>query len=162
MPSSTNSEPPKPALLFIEDDLPGIADFLDVLSERFEVIYGAANGIVFQQRSEPYRILILDLMINTETGSALDDNEAMLRRNIQFEGVDWTETGLEFLRRLRAGQFLDYGMPADIPVIVATARVDDATHRFARAKQVSSWLEKPFSIDELLGAIDGALASSQG
>jgi CheY-like chemotaxis protein len=145
-------------IAYVEEDIQAIQDFVDELAKRYLIQVGAYSDEVFKKRSRPYSLIILDIMIHREN-TLIEDGKEVKRQNIGFEGIHWTETGLEFLRRVRDGKLTNSGFPKDIPVIIATARVDESVRQFANSLLISGWLEKPFTIDELEGLIDRALAS---
>ena len=95
----------------------------------------------------------------TEVESASDGFEALaLLRERRFAlviaDIGMTPmTGLQLLRAMRADPTLK-----DVPVLIMTARRDEAPHEEARRARVNGYLTKPFTAETLREAIDRILA----
>ncbi|MGQ0576205.1 MAG: response regulator transcription factor [Pseudonocardia sp.] len=95
--------------------------------------------------------------------------------------VEWVSTGGEALARVEGGgvavQILDLGLPDmdgldvlrslrargdDLPVIVVTARNDQADRETALSLGVVAYLRKPFPLGELLGTVRTCAADPAG
>jgi CheY-like chemotaxis protein len=145
----------KKRIFYFEDEPELLCAYLKVLREKYEVIVGASKELIEQPRPQPVDLVIVDLMIH---GFGCDEkgNEV---QNIYYAGVNWQQTSVEFLRRVRAGDYEDFGFPATVPAIVATAMIDNLTRDEVEKLGVKAWLEKPFSVDELEEVIDGGIIS---
>jgi len=64
------------------------------------------------------------------------------------------KTGLEFLRRLRRGEFTgegDAGTSPDVPVLILSAVAGySVTDELGKAIRVSAYVEKPFRLADLV------------
>jgi DNA-binding response OmpR family regulator len=78
-------------------------------------------------------------------------------QNVHFEGVSWLRTGLEFLQRLRKGEFskeAGAGTSSDVPVIVLSAVADySAKDELGKDISIQGYVEKPFRLQELVECI---------
>jgi len=145
-------------LLFFEDDY----ESLQALKEHLELDRGwevtlTARASLLQDLSQiKYDLVLLDLMIPPESLDA-QGNQV---QNVHFDGVSWLKTGLEFLKRLRRGEFSTpgQGTPPDVPVIVLSAV---AHYSFENAMPNGvpflDYVEKPFRLDELVAHIEKLL-----
>ncbi len=145
-------------ILYIEDDPESILDLARILSEKHELQIGAHWELIRERRDQPFDLLILDIMIHPQSY----DLDGRIVTNIRFPGVSWTRIGLEFLRRLRQDAYVHFGIPSDIPVIVASAIVDYEVQREIINElgvDPDVYLEKPFTKDTLEKAVQTALGS---
>jgi CheY-like chemotaxis protein len=153
--SSVTTE--KKRIFYFEDEPELLRAYFEVLREKYEVIVGASKELVEQSRRQPVDLVIVDLMIHKFTF----DEEGNEVQNIHYADVNWQRTGVEFLRRVRVGDYEDFGFSAAVPAIVATAKVDNPIRDEVEALGVKAYLEKPFSVDELKEAVDAALISQE-
>ena len=150
--------PPKRILLF-DDDYESMAPlklFLEEIS-GYQVDLTARADIVERLATERYDLLCIDLMIHP-VGLDAELNEV---NNLHFPNVNWQKTGLVFLERLRHGQFSqgNAGTPATVPVIVLSAVANRSTDELTITDNATTeYLEKPFDLEEILGAIERLLA----
>jgi DNA-binding NarL/FixJ family response regulator len=132
-------------IFYFEDEPKLLRDYFRVLRTKYEVIVSARQKVIEQSRQRPLDLVIVDLMIHhwsfDEAGEEVE--------NISYPGVGWQRTGVEFLKRVRAGNYEEFGFPAAILVIVATAEVDESTYEEVEQFDVKTYLEKPFSVDAL-------------
>lgn len=147
----------KKKVFYLEDDADGLQDYYEVLRKRYDVSIGAHWDLIKPSRPQLVDLVIVDLMIHHasfdyETGKEVE--------NICFQDVHWTRTGLEFFRRLRDGEYEQHGFSPDMPVIVATAVVNYPARDLTEQLGIASFLEKPFTIEELETAVDKALKPS--
>ncbi len=144
----------KKTIIYFEDEPELLSAHLEALREKYEVVVSASQDLIEQARPRPVDLIIVDLMIHLQgfnaTGTQVE--------NIHYQGVKWQKTGVEFLRRLRAGDYQALGLPAATPVIAATAMVDESTRREVERLGVNAYLEKPFSMDQLEAAVDAILS----
>jgi two-component system, chemotaxis family, chemotaxis protein CheY len=102
---------------------------------------------------------MLGAMGLTDVASAADGFEglAMLRERrfaLVIADIGMTPmTGLQMLRAMRADPALK-----DLPVLIMTARRDEAPHEEARRARVNGYLTKPFTAETLREAISRILA----
>jgi len=143
----------KKRILYLEDDPESVRDYYAILREKYEVIIGAHRDLLEKTRTQPVDLVIVDLMIHHYSSNAED----RLAPSISFQGINWQRTGVEFIRRLRAGEYEIFGLPATVPVIVATAVVDYAVQEQVLALGVEAYKEKPFTLDEFDKAVKEAL-----
>lgn len=136
-------------IFYFEDEPELLRDYFKVLRTKYGVIVSASQEVIEQLRQQPIDLVVIDLMIHY---SSFDEAEKEVE-NIHYPDVGWQRTGVEFLRRIRAGDYREFGFPATAPVIAATARVDDSTREEVELLDVKAYLEKPFSVDELEEAI---------
>jgi CheY-like chemotaxis protein len=136
-------------IFYFEEDPLSINDLIFILKqkygERIEIIIGASRFIIEQQRNFSFDLLILDIMIHEE---GIDEMGNWVT-SIQYDGVRWHKTGMEFFRRIRNGDYEIYGFPRAIPVIVASGSIDSETRFVVENLGIETWLEKPFTFDEL-------------
>jgi CheY-like chemotaxis protein len=132
-------------IFYFEDEPELLRDYFKVLRTKYKVVVGASREVIEHPPQRPVDLIIVDLMIHY---SSFDEAEKEVE-NISYPGVGWQQTGVEFLRRVRAGNYEEFGFPATIPVIVATAKVDESTYEEVELLGVKAYLEKPFSVDAL-------------
>ncbi len=143
----------KKRIFYFEDDPQSLRDYYNVLNQKYEVQIGAHRSQVEQERPCPVDLIIVDLMIHRE-GPDLDDNWAP---NLGWPEINWQQTGVEFIRRLRAGEYEAYGLLRSVPIIVATASVDYTIRDRITEMGVSAYMEKPFSLRDLERVVDAVL-----
>jgi CheY-like chemotaxis protein len=144
----------KKTIFYFEDEPELLSDYFRVLREKHEVIVSANRAVIEQSRQQPIDLLIVDLMIHR---SSFDEARKEVQ-NVRYTGVEWQQTGVEFLRRVRTGDYEEFGFPATIPIIAATAMVDASTREeVVEQLDARAYLEKPFSVDELEKAIEAIL-----
>jgi CheY-like chemotaxis protein len=151
------AEEPRPSIFWFEDYPRTITDYIAVLKDKYTVEVGADKTSIERQRISPIDLAIVDIMIET-TGTNLDGQKVT---NINVEEVSADYTGIEFLRAIREGHYVQYGFAQNVPVIMATAVIETPVKQEAEKLGVLSWLEKVFTIDSLLSAIDKALEVPQ-
>ena len=136
----------KKKILYFEDESTLFIDFIDALSEFYEVYVSTEKKFIETERDYIFDLLILDIQI---FNSDYDDDDNMIE-NLQFNNIYWRDTGIEFLRRIRQGQYEKNGFPSDMVIVAATVRADiDITNELLK-HDINLILEKPFTIDDLL------------
>jgi CheY-like chemotaxis protein len=152
--------PSKPKkVLFFEDDYESLQDLKEYLERyrRWEVELSAQEHIADRLAHERFDLILVDLMIPPE---GLDAS-GQLVQNVHFDGVSWLKTGLEFLRRLRGGEFrgeTGYGTPSDVPVIVLSAVANySVENALPNQLAVTDYVEKPFLVEDILRRMDRLL-----
>ena len=144
----------KKTIFYFEDEPELLRDHFKVLRAKHEVIISATRADIEKKRRQPVDLLIVDLMIHH---SSFDEAGKEVQ-NVRYPNVEWQQTGVEFLRRVRAGDYEKFGFSADIPVIAATAIVDASTREeVVEQLDAKAYLEKPFSVDKLEEAIEAIL-----
>lgn len=144
-----NSKPFK--ILILEDDfdtMKVIDILLGDLKQKlgWSVLISVEKSILDLIKTEEFNQIIVDIMIHSNT----DDKE-----NIHYSGITWKKTGIEFIRRLRAGDYLGEngkGTPRNVPIIVLSAITDSASEELKDLEGIS-YCEKPFRTDVLLDMI---------
>ncbi len=106
--------PTKPRrLLLFEDDYESMQDVKEYIEEEihWEVVLSAQTDVLERLRHEHFDVVVVDLMIHPTSFDA----EGRQVENVHFVGVPWVKTGLEFLRRLRKGEFAGEGRARRAP-----------------------------------------------
>jgi CheY-like chemotaxis protein len=150
---------PKHILLF-DDDYEGMSALKNVLHEFFGYQVELTAGQTLPERlgHERFDLICVDLMIHPISFDA-DGNEI---HNVHFAGVNWQKTGLEFLRRLRRGEFFRQsgsGTSPQVPVIVLSAVASYSVEDELVTDGVE-YVEKPFALEEILERIGRLLKES--
>jgi CheY-like chemotaxis protein len=160
MTSKKNSKLKK-KIFWFEDDPYTFKDFYEKLNKEYEVNIGAGKYLIEKKRDFQFDLILLDLMIHKHSFKD-DSNEQVENITFEEDGVrtHWTDIGVEFLRRLREGEYEIYGFPKGIPVIAATARIDSSIREIVEKLGVNKFLVKPFTMDKLKISIEQALNSS--
>jgi CheY-like chemotaxis protein len=147
------NEPKK--LLFFEDDYDNLRDLREYLEQDlgWQIQVTAEEGILARLGRETFDLIVVDLMIRPESLDA----EGNSVQNVHFPGVSWLRTGLEFLRRLRRGEFAitpGQGTPPDVPVIVLSAVASFSVENALPDDDASTeYVEKPFLVGDLIARI---------
>lgn len=141
----------KKLIFYFEDDYEGVQDIVEALEEdNYEIILGAGRGLIETQREAPIDLVIIDLMIR-HLGLDRKGNDV---ENIDFGGTNWDRAGVAFLRRIRQGKYEKFGFPNDVPVIIATAEVDQLVKEEFDELGFNAYFEKPFTIEDIGKAIE--------
>lgn len=146
-------------IFWLEDDLFTNQYHIAELKEHYTVTAGAGQSLVDEPRSGSFDLLIVDLMIHRDGPADMSNTPTT---NLHYDAIGWRQTGIEFLRRVRAGQYEQNGLLADIPAIVVTGSGDEVDEKAARGLAQGPLLTKPCTIDALLGAVASALAPRGG
>jgi len=139
-------------LLLFEDDYESMQDVKEYIEEEihWEVVLSAQTDILERLRHEHFDVVVVDLMIHPTSFDA----EGRQVQNVHFVGVPWMKTGLEFLRRLRKGEFAGEagaGTSPDVPVLILSAVAGySVTDELGKAIRVSAYVEKPFRLADLV------------
>lgn len=142
-----------------EDDPYILESHVQALRKKYNVEIGASIELVEKQDREPIDLVIVDLMIHSE---GLNPEKDRVKQNIHYDGIPWKKVGVEFLRRIKAGDYTSCGFFKHTPIIVATGTGDFSTKVEVEKIGVSDYLEKPFTIDMLDVAVEKALKSKNG
>lgn len=146
-------------ILVFDDDFESMRDFKEYIEEELEwdVDLTANRSLLERLSHERFDLIIVDLMIRPASLDA--DGEEV--QNVHFDGVNWQRTGLEFLRRLREGEFseeLGLGTSPDVPAIILSAVASySVTDELGEDVRLNGYLEKPFRLEELVEKIHGLL-----
>ncbi len=141
-------------IFYFDEDPEPLRDYFDYLSSHYYVEMGAAWELVKKKRDYIFDLVILDLMIHRKSSTG---NPPRIISNAGFPKVNWRETGIEFLHRIRKGEYQEYGFASQVPAIVATAVAVYPARERAEDLGINGYLEKPFSFEELLSAVDQVL-----
>ncbi len=139
-------------ILLFEDDFESMRDLKEHLEETFgwQVTLAADQGLPSRLGSERFDCIIIDVMVRP---TSLDENGLEVQ-NVHFDGVPWLETGLEFLRRLRRGEYSrepGVGTPANVPVTILSATtVGSIRQQLGADVPVEGFAEKPFRLEDLV------------
>jgi len=141
-------------IVLLEDDYDSMVMLKEILEkEKWLVELSASKDILTRLSSEYFDLILLDVMIHPQSRNGNGD----LVENIHFLGVNWQRTGLEFLTRLRQGEFSkknSQGTPPEVPVILLSAIATNSTGLEAETtKLAQAHFEKPFRLKELLESI---------
>ena len=146
----------KTRIYYFEDDLEGLEEVVEALKEDYDVINSAKVADVETKRKDHFDIVIIDIMIHPQEH---EDDPQRTPENVTFADIPWTRTGVEFLRRIRRGQYKQFGFPQNIQCIIATAAVDQNMVKELDALGINKMLEKPFTIETMETAISELLSS---
>jgi CheY-like chemotaxis protein len=145
---------PKKVLLF-DDNLESMRGVKLYLEEEvgWDVTITAEKSILDRLRTERFDLVCVDVMILekslNETGEEVD--------NVVFDNVGWLQTGVEFLHRLRRGEFTgEHGTPSNVPVLVIPAVAGSSLEPLSQ-EQIQGYVEKPFRLEELVERMWGLL-----
>jgi CheY-like chemotaxis protein len=141
-------------VLFFDDDYESMRDLKEHLEEtlKWQVELTANMKIIERLSKERFDLIVVDLMIHPVS---LDANREEVQ-NIHFEGIPWLRTGLEFLKRLRRGEFskeIGRGTPSDVPVIILSAVGYSVEDELEGEILVAVHMEKPFRLDDMVKQI---------
>lgn len=139
----------KKNIFYFEDDMDCINDVVNILKEQYAITLAADWAAIKVKRKVPFDLVIIDLMIHRISS----DESGQEVENITFEGISWKRTGLEFLRRIRQEEYEEYGFSKKAKVIIASAVVDHETKHDLHSLTISSYIEKPFTIEDIQEAI---------
>lgn len=143
----------KGRILFFDDDYASMEPLREVLEEHgYSVLLTAAEGVLTQLAHERFDLVIVDVMIHP---TSLARGEEDVVRNVHYPDINWQETGLEFLRRLRRGDYEGgngQGTLRTVPAIILSATADpDEPH------EAQAIFEKPFDLEEVVTQLDALL-----
>jgi len=138
-----------PRILLFDDDDFAIRSLQEYLTKQvgWHVDLAADAGLLERLAHERYDLLLVDSMIHTQ-----GELNGQPVRNVEFPGVVWRKTGLEFLRRLRRGEYSGPdGTPPDVPVIILSAIMGPSIeNELGPEVTVQAMFEKPFTLEELV------------
>jgi CheY-like chemotaxis protein len=147
-------------ILFLEDDGDSMLPLKDYLeSKGWSVELTANAGILDRLARECFDLMLVDLMIYPEG----PEENGGSKPNVQYAGVPWEKTGLEFIKRLRSGEYKGKGggTPPNVPVIVLSAVANEtAEEELENMELASRYIEKPFKLSVLKNAIEELLRGS--
>jgi CheY-like chemotaxis protein len=148
--TSALSLPSQAKVLVLDEDYRGMHDLKDVIEEElgWTVVLSAEQNILQQLRTERFDLLLVDMMIHEKGFDAKDK----VVENVSFPDVNWKRTGLEFLRRLRRGDYTGEdgaGTPADVPVMVLSAVASYSVGQDP-SLDIGDYVEKPFRLADIV------------
>lgn len=139
----------KKRILLFDEDYRTMQDLKEHLEETlgWEVELTAGEAVLELLGKVRFDLIALDLMIHPQSLDA--DGEIV--ENVQFEGTPWQQTGLEFLRRLRRGEYQGEGARFtrnDVPVIVLSSVAGTTVEKRALNDKfdLAGYVEKPFRL----------------
>ena len=139
-------------ILLFEDDYESMRHLKEHIEEEFgwQVALTAESTLLEHLGHERFDLLIVDLMIHPRSLDAYGQEV----QNVRFDGIPWLRTGLEFLRRLRAGEFsreAGVGTLPQVPVIVLSAVADYSVENALEEEvRIEDYIEKPFRLEEMV------------
>jgi CheY-like chemotaxis protein len=142
-------------ILLFEEDFESMRGLKEHLEEEmgWDVELTADKGLLERLSQERFDLIIVDLMIRPRSLDA-DGKEI---QNVHFDGVNWHKTGLEFLRRLRRGEFSQeagLGTSPNVPAIILSAVAGySVTDELGEDVRFNGYLEKPFRLEEFVEKI---------
>ena len=123
----------------------------------YAVTLTAEASLTERLRQERFDLILVDIMIRSKS----PDAEGQEVVNIHYDDIPWIKTGLEFLRRLREGEFsgnATTGTSPDVPVIVLSAVASDSiTAELKNHRQAQIYMKKPYQFTEILSNINSLL-----
>ncbi len=165
----------KKRIFWFEDDPDAVEEYVNQLRTTYEINIGAQWGKILEERIVPFDLVIIDLMIhhksnNSETFGNLDpivnypnipnsETTGYLNTNVSYPGIHWTETGVEFLKRLRKGEYEKYGFIKKMPAIVVTGVGNYQAEEKTREIGINGFHEKPVLYADLIKTIEQILLS---
>lgn len=142
-------------ILLFDDDYESMSALKQYLERAlgFQVELTAERAIPERLARERFDLVCVDLMIHPTSLNAADEEV----ENVHFEGVNWRKTGLEFLRRLRQGEFSQAGgtgTSPDVPVLVLSAVANYSVGaELGQGMRVEGYVEKPFDLEAMIHQI---------
>ncbi len=140
----------KKRIFWFEDDGDALEGFYLELKKKYDIIMDASKREVFKDRPYFFELVLLDLMIHTDSVNPRSDKK---EPNVSYNGFHWMRTGVEFLKRVRKSEYERFGFKKDVPVIAVTAVVNYPVNEM-KNMGVTSFLEKPATFQELEEAIE--------
>jgi CheY-like chemotaxis protein len=145
-------------ILLLDDDYESMHGLKSHLEEEFgwDVELSAEKRVLERFCQERFDLIVVDSMIHPPSMGA-DKQE---NQNIHYDGVKWDRTGLEFLRRLRAGEYTQKGRgtSSGVPAIVLSAVADSAADgEWGKILKNEHYTEKPFRLSDLVNLMRSLL-----
>jgi len=137
-------------IFYFDDDMDCIQEIISLLREKgeYDLKRAAHWEVIGELREIPFDLVIIDLNIHHSS----TDESGKEVTNITYEGISWKRTGVEFLKRIRNGEYEDFGFSKEVPVIIASAVTDHFVKQEVRNLIISKYIEKPFTAEELQNA----------
>jgi len=140
-------------ILLFDDDYVSMEPLKEALEEHgCTVQLSAAETVLTQLARERFDLVIVDVMIHPLSPGR---GEKDVVANVHYADVNWQQTGLEFLQRLRRGDYEGsngQGTARTVPAIILSATADpDAPHA------AQAIFEKPFDLEEVVIQLDALL-----
>lgn len=144
-------------ILILDEDYQTMYLLKNHLEEHFGyVVKLSAQMDLFEHlKHDHYDMIILDIMIKPKS---IDLNNEEVE-NIHYDNVNWKKTGLEFLRRLRKGEYQNKsgeGTLPNVPVILLSA-IADNSFMDESLPGTDDYIEKPFRMESLVNKIQNIL-----
>jgi CheY-like chemotaxis protein len=141
-------------VLLFDDDYESMSGLKEAIEMElgWRVELSAQEDLLVRLARERFDLIVADLMIH----STSFNQEGEVVQNVRFDGINWRYTGLEFLKRLRGGDYssgLPQGTPPDVPVIVLSAVADESVTQEINSGISEHCAEKPFRLDQIIDLI---------
>ena len=145
-------------ILLLDDDYESMQSLKTYLEEElgWNVELSAQRKLLDRLCREQFDLIVVDLMIRP---LSMDPDKGEIQ-NINYDGVKWDRTGLEFLRRLRKGEYTQKGKGTSpgVPAIILSAVADSAADgEWGKIIQNEHRVEKPFRLSGLVNLIRSLL-----
>ncbi|MEZ4866656.1 MAG: hypothetical protein R3C14_35380 [Caldilineaceae bacterium] len=147
-------------ILLFDDDYESMAPLKLFLEEvlGFAVVLTAQADIGEWLAQERFDLLCIDLMIHPVSLNG----ELEEVTNLHFTGVNWQQTGLALLERIRQGHYhaaAGAGTATSVPVIVLSAVANQSIAELTVEDDPwTEYLEKPFDLAEMVATMERLLA----
>jgi CheY-like chemotaxis protein len=118
----------------------------------WSVELSAQISLLERLSQERFDLIVADLMIHSTSSGP--DGEAV--QNVHYDDVNWRNTGLEFLRKLRAGAYsadTPTSTPPTVPVVVLSAVADESVMQDIHNGISKHCAEKPFRLEPIIELI---------
>jgi CheY-like chemotaxis protein len=142
-------KPRRKSIFYFEDNVYQVMPIINSLEENYKVTVGAHWEVIKEERLSPFDLVFIDLMIHNYSF----DREGKEVKNVSFKGINWNRTGIEFLRRIRQGEYEKFGFFKDVPVIIVTAVGDYNVKNELHVLGIDQYIEKPFIIEDIEKAV---------
>jgi CheY-like chemotaxis protein len=141
-------------VLLFDDDFESMNHLKDAIKDElgWSVELSAQANVLERLSHERFDLIVADLMIHSWS---VDERDEVVQ-NVHFDGINWRETGLEFLKRLRAGKLSSsspQSTPPDVAVIVLSAIADESVIQDIQSGPSVWYAEKPFRLAHILDLI---------
>jgi CheY-like chemotaxis protein len=148
----------KRKILMLDDDFESMHNLQAFVGKQLDmdVDLTAEKNLLQRLGQEKFDLLIVDLMIQPRSFNG--ENQEV--ENIHYDDVNWSRTGLEFIRRFRNGEYAQpgQGTPADTPIIVMSAITDSAANgEWGKVIQNEHRMEKPFRLSDFMKLVNNLL-----
>jgi len=137
-------------ILMVEDDVESMKDVKAHLEEdlNYTVTMSAEIDLPSRLAHTRFNLILLDLMIRPFSIK----EQGVRVETLHFDDVNWRETGLEFLKRFKRGDYWrsdEHGTPPETPVIILSAIADTFVEIHPEVQELTAqYIEKPFRLSD--------------